>query len=439
MKVINSFCLILSAFAVVSAQSAWSRGVDVHSFSPAVNPTYMYTEDAFLGSAWGLQSTETKRKLYFGAIYDLVNDPLVELNAERTDRTSTLVESANSLNLALSYGVLSQMQVGVASSLALVNMPNGASEFGFGDTRVFSKYRLNRQTDPVVFAIMPELWIPTGRSAIFMSNDSVNGGARLVAERDFGRAQVAGNIGYRYSPNATYRDLNMKNRIPLALGVFVPIQKTRWGINADASAALTLPFNSNQNPSTLYVGARYRLPTNLMFTAGASVGSLNGYSSANYQLVAGLKMIPEPMQAVVVKKAAPAPVVSGVEKVRVIFTPKELIIKDEVKFKHAKAELTNEGKNLLDEVASVLREHKGEYKKITIEGHTNRLGSATYNQKLSENRAAAVKAYLVEQGIEPQALRSAGYGKSRPKKFKHKMTAEEELAANRRVEFKVTQ
>ena len=52
---------------------------------------------------------------------------------------------------------------------------------------------------------------------------------------------------------------------------------------------------------------------------------------------------------------------------------------------------------------------------ISIEGHTDSIGSEKYNQALSERRAAAVKAYLLKEGVaDGQRIKTAGYGKSNP-------------------------
>jgi OOP family OmpA-OmpF porin len=52
---------------------------------------------------------------------------------------------------------------------------------------------------------------------------------------------------------------------------------------------------------------------------------------------------------------------------------------------------------------------------VSIEGHTDSIGTNKYNQALSERRAAAVKAYLVKQGVvDNQRITSVGYGESRP-------------------------
>jgi outer membrane protein OmpA-like peptidoglycan-associated protein len=49
-----------------------------------------------------------------------------------------------------------------------------------------------------------------------------------------------------------------------------------------------------------------------------------------------------------------------------------------------------------------------------IEGHTDSVGSAAFNQALSEQRAAAVQNALVERGIAPARLSAVGYGPTKP-------------------------
>jgi OOP family OmpA-OmpF porin len=52
--------------------------------------------------------------------------------------------------------------------------------------------------------------------------------------------------------------------------------------------------------------------------------------------------------------------------------------------------------------------------KVSVEGHTDAVGSEAYNQKLSERRAAAVRDYLVQHGIEASRISTRGFGKSKP-------------------------
>jgi outer membrane protein OmpA-like peptidoglycan-associated protein len=72
---------------------------------------------------------------------------------------------------------------------------------------------------------------------------------------------------------------------------------------------------------------------------------------------------------------------------------------------------------------------------VTVEGHTDSIGSDQYNQKLSERRASAVRKYLIEKGIASSRIRVVGYGEQRP--IADNKTAEGR-AINRRAEFEVT-
>lgn len=72
---------------------------------------------------------------------------------------------------------------------------------------------------------------------------------------------------------------------------------------------------------------------------------------------------------------------------------------------------------------------------VTVEGHTDYIGSDQYNQKLSERRANAVRKYLIEKGIASTRIRVVGYGEQRP--IADNKT-KEGRAINRRAEFEVT-
>jgi OOP family OmpA-OmpF porin len=82
-------------------------------------------------------------------------------------------------------------------------------------------------------------------------------------------------------------------------------------------------------------------------------------------------------------------------------------------FDFNKATLRPAGKAKLDEVVAKAKDIKLEV--IIAVGHTDRIGSDSYNQKLSERRAEAVKAYVVAKGIEPNRVYTEGKGEKQPK------------------------
>lgn len=90
---------------------------------------------------------------------------------------------------------------------------------------------------------------------------------------------------------------------------------------------------------------------------------------------------------------------------------------------------------LLESIGEMLALERLKNKAIVIEGHTDARGTESYNQDLSEQRAAAIKRYLAQSfGIAPSRLVTVGYGKT------HLQDAADPLnGINRRVVFRTMQ
>jgi OOP family OmpA-OmpF porin len=86
----------------------------------------------------------------------------------------------------------------------------------------------------------------------------------------------------------------------------------------------------------------------------------------------------------------------------------------------------------LDEVVTIMNQNTSFY--LNIEGHTDDVGKDDYNQTLSDNRAASVKAYLVSKGVAEDRLASQGFGETTPIADNKTVAGR---AQNRRVELKV--
>lgn len=107
------------------------------------------------------------------------------------------------------------------------------------------------------------------------------------------------------------------------------------------------------------------------------------------------------------------------------------MIREKIQFETNKAAIKPESFGLVDEITAAVRDTP-QIKKLSIEGHTDDVGGDKYNQKLSEQRAASVRAYLVEKGIDAARLVSKGWGETKPIGDN---TTEEGREQNRRVEF----
>lgn len=70
---------------------------------------------------------------------------------------------------------------------------------------------------------------------------------------------------------------------------------------------------------------------------------------------------------------------------------------------------------------------------VTVEGFTDQIGSRDYNLQLGQERADAVKAYLIDQGLAPERIRSVSYGEDTRRLVVHGQVDREESQDNRRV------
>lgn len=106
----------------------------------------------------------------------------------------------------------------------------------------------------------------------------------------------------------------------------------------------------------------------------------------------------------------------------------------EVRFDLDSAVLHEESIPMLLELAEFLGSSGIE--RVEIQGHTDEQGSPAYNMRLSRQRADSVRAFLVEAGIDPQRLRTKGFGQRRPLSPDGSVDSR---ARNRRVEFVIVQ
>jgi outer membrane protein OmpA-like peptidoglycan-associated protein len=109
----------------------------------------------------------------------------------------------------------------------------------------------------------------------------------------------------------------------------------------------------------------------------------------------------------------------------------EIKISRQVHFETGSARILGDSNTLLEEIADVLTRNPN-IRKVEIQGHTDNTGGREANLTLSENRAKAVRQWLVSAGIEEARLTSKGYGQDRP--LAPNVTAANK-ARNRRVQF----
>ncbi|GGE76919.1 porin [Streptosporangium jomthongense] len=105
----------------------------------------------------------------------------------------------------------------------------------------------------------------------------------------------------------------------------------------------------------------------------------------------------------------------------------------DVLFDLNKADLKPSGEQTIDRLAQFMKEY--EDRRVRVEGYTDSTGEASYNQRLSERRAQAVRDELISRGIESRRVETKGFGEQYP-------VASNDTAAgrqqNRRVEIVIS-
>ena len=156
--------------------------------------------------------------------------------------------------------------------------------------------------------------------------------------------------------------------------------------------------------------------------AGAVLGGIVGGVAGN---VIGRNM---DKQAKEIKETLP-----GAEVERVGEGIKVTMKENMVNFGFDSSDLTSAAKANLDKLAQVLKNNMDT--NINIYGHTDSKGTDAYNLSLSERRAAAVKNYLVSQGVSSSRMFTMGVGEKEPVASND---TDAGRAENRRVEFAIT-
>jgi OOP family OmpA-OmpF porin len=160
---------------------------------------------------------------------------------------------------------------------------------------------------------------------------------------------------------------------------------------------------------------------------------------------------PKPAPKPAAPAAAPAPAPAPVPRAAPVEAPKPVAaapkkpavinLASTELFEFNKAVLTADARKKLDaEVIAKLKD-MGDIRYINVNGHADRLGTPQYNQRLSEKRAEAVRAYLVSKGADPAKVEVFGFGKTLPVKSCPEQNKRAELieclGPNRRVVVEV--
>jgi outer membrane protein OmpA-like peptidoglycan-associated protein len=362
------------------------------------------------------------------------------------------------------------------------------AETALGDLRLGAKVPLlDAARWPLGLAAMLDLRLPTGDGDAFMS-DGLAAVPSAIATRAFGPVRLDAQLGYAIRGEGQYAQLVVHDGFTWAAGASVDLPPAgplrRWRAIAELTGAWPRGYDLDgqryRAPLAARGGLRWFAGRGLSVEAGGGAGlGSAGYGREAWRVFLGVRWARTPIgepgddfdgdgvsnaRDACPRDAGPAaldgcpdrdadeipdvddecpttpgpaqndgcPVAEGEPLVEI--ETERLSLKDAIHFDTGKDTIKRESYRVLDEVATLLREHR-EMKRIRVEGHTDNVGGAAYNKDLSERRAASVVRYLVEKGgIERERLEARGYGFERPVASN---ASAKGRSLNRRVEFAI--
>jgi OOP family OmpA-OmpF porin len=453
------YATVLAAITLAAAPAGAQDGSNIQAFSPAPG------QDDFIVN-YGARVPKHK-SWTAGLLLDFAEDPLVVVDAGG-EETSKIVDSAWTLHLMGAVALWDRLEAGLVAPFSIQNGAGDADGSTFGDIRLVPKLHVfwfGEQDGGVGLAFVPEVTFPTGDEKALSGDPNVSFAPRVAVE-----AQKQGwggvlNLGYRLREGfaASNSNLGIDDELLLSAGLRAPI-----GLGLTALADLYTHIGTQARgdldqvevPTEVAGGVRYVVPApRIALLAGLGTGLTQGYGTAQVRFFIGAAFQerveePEIVPTAPPEEIAPPPPPPPEEppppppepepmpepppppppppppaKARIVADRVE--IDDKVQFEIGKAVLLPESQSLLDDVAAVLVQH-AEVKYLEVAGHTDSTGKAAKNRKLSQDRAEAVRLYLIDKGVAAERLTAKGYGPDKP--IADNKT-KEGRDKNRRVEF----
>lgn len=206
-------------------------------------------------------------------------------------------------------------------------------------------------------------------------------------------------------------------------GFDVDGKKTSWLANVGIGAQIlfndTFGFQADlrhqwsraeMNISNGVVGAR---DTDTIGNTLFNLGGIFRFGAPKAMPAVEAAPMPEPMPVAMLPEIAPYDEEAIPPLMACQPTMEKITVDAEELFGFDKARLKDMGKAKLDAAAEKIIANP-DLELVMVTGHTDKIGSAAYNQKLSERRAEMVKAYLVTKGVEASRLHTVGKGETQP-------------------------
>lgn len=387
---------LLAFFLIVFSSNLFA--VNLQKFHFSNSSVFATVEDGILND--GFVTTDFDQ--IFVVSYNYVRAPFIELDNEDTsDRARTIIDWMHTVNYGGAYKITPNLQLGFSSffththAISAGDLDNESAEVTVaGDSTLDLKYKFYEK-NRFAISFTPKVYLPTGSEDYYTSNGETGYYFGFALDKAFSFAQIALNLGHKENNGADYDIVDHRRQFHFSVGALIPLIGA-FDLTAEFYRDTPYDSDNEQIPSELNTGIRYQWAANKTLYAGVGTGSLDESDSTDLRSYIGIKLYPSAKE----------------------FSKK--IQKEEKKFgKFYKlydiffatnsSNISKEELEKLDEL--VLRFKQDIYlNKIVIEGYASRVGSKTWNKKLSEQRAQVIREYLLEKNLPESILEFVGYG-----------------------------
>lgn len=396
-------------------------GFDALSFKPATDQGFYLT----------VEQSKTLGKMghAIGIMGDYSVNSLVIRNAAGA-KIQDVIQKQVGLNLSGALGLTPWLDIGASvggvpyqqfvTPTTLVQ-DNGAR---FGDISTNLKLQLiNSENSSVGLALVPFITFPTGDEDHFTGDSGITGGGKVVLDTK----RIKDKVSFSVNAGGVVR-----NDVVLTPGTNVIGDQFLYGaaVNVEVAKPVQLiaeikgstefkNFFKDNNRNLEVDGAVRFLPgekQNWLITAGGGAGLLQGAGDPDYRLFTSL--------ALRFPHKNDAPIIAQPVKEKVIST-------NEIHFAFNKSVIKPASYHILDGILADIQ-NDSDVESVRVEGHTDNIGSDTYNQTLSQARADSVRVYLINKGYPAEKINSVGMGENSPVSDN---TTKEGRSLNRRTEL----
>lgn len=426
-------------------------GADTQNFNPTNDGLDFVT----------VHSSETLNpglmNLGFFLNYAVNSLPNYEPNTTTQSRTN-FRDTLLSADMNMAVGIMNNWEAGMSIPVLLnqtvdSDLTNFRGEFarnGMTEIRVMTKYRLMGDHDHGLAGVLSVNFNQIEDNPFLGTGAGPTFNLELAADKAFGKFAVGVNAGYRIRspgdqlPGVPIAPIDDEYIASVAGSYLVTSWDTKLIAEIFGSAPVeSRQFVSDRDDSSLefLLGAKHDITAQLAFHVGGGTEIMHGTSSPDWRVYTGVNYVIGPLFSKprdVFVKVGDAPLkdmedldtgdpFAGNPAVNEAFLARDVL------FEFNSDQLQPEAVESLRRLVAYLKKPPG-FQSLVIEGHTDSVGSATYNLNLSQRRAESVRKALVDLGAPNTKVKAMGFGESKPIADNGNYQGR---AMNRRVEFKV--